>query len=187
VITPEPFAPGPVIVNCCDLLALKARDAGIDLVHRFAADLPEIVADKRAVKQILLNLLSNAIKFTGRGGSVNIDAGTEGRHLLLSITDTGVGIAEADLPRLGDAFFQARGSYDRPHDGTGLGLSIVKGLLALHRGRMEIRSRLGEGTCVTISLPLTAQAAPEDPARVEALAALRAPAAGAEVKVRKRA
>jgi two-component system, cell cycle sensor histidine kinase DivJ len=187
VITPEPFAPGPVIVNCCDLLALKARDAGIDLVHRLAADLPEIVADKRAVKQILLNLLSNAIKFTGRGGTVSIDARIEGRHLLLSITDTGVGIAEADLPRLGDPFFQARGSYDRPHDGTGLGLSIVKGLLTLHRGRMEFRSRVGEGTCVTISLPLTAEAAPEGAARIEALGAARAPATGAEVKVRKRA
>ena len=68
-ITPEPFAPAPVIAMCSDMLALKAREAGVDLVARIPADLPEIVADKRALKQILLNLLSNAIKFTDRGGA----------------------------------------------------------------------------------------------------------------------
>ena len=67
-ITAEPFAPAPVVGVCCDLMALRAREAGIDLVCRVPADLPDIVADKRAVKQILINLLSNAVKFTQRGG-----------------------------------------------------------------------------------------------------------------------
>ena len=71
-----------------------------------------------------------------------------------AVEDTGVGIGEADLPRLGEAFFQARASYDRRHDGTGLGLSIVKGLVRLHGGDMDIRSRLGAGTQVTVRLPI---------------------------------
>ena len=72
---------------------------------------------------------------------------------MLTVEDTGVGIGAEDLPRLGEAFFQARASYDRRHDGTGLGLSIVKGLARLHGGDMDIASRLGQGTRVTVRLP----------------------------------
>ena len=151
-ITPEPFAPAQAIRSCCDLLALKAQDAGVELKTRIAADLPEIVADRRAVNQILINLISNAIKFTPRGGRVSVSAMCDGPKLAVAVEDTGVGIGEADLPRLGEAFFQARASYDRRHDGTGLGLSIVKGLVRLHGGDMDIRSRLGEGTRVTVRL-----------------------------------
>ncbi len=153
-ITPEPFAPAPAVRSCCDLLALKAQEAGVELKVRIAADLPEIVADRRAVNQIMLNLISNAIKFTPRGGRVSVSAICDGARLAVAVEDTGVGIGEADLPRLGEAFFQTRASYDRRHDGTGLGLSIVKGLVRLHGGDMDIRSRLGEGTRVTVRLPL---------------------------------
>lgn len=153
-IAPEPFAPGLVIGNCCDLLRLKATEAGIDLVTRIADDIPEIVADKRALNQILLNLLSNAIKFSDRGGRVVVSAKSEGAFVALTVEDTGVGIDADDLHRVGDPFFQARASYDRRHDGTGLGISIVKGLVTLHGGDMDIRSRLGEGTRVTVRLPI---------------------------------
>ena len=153
-ISREPLAPGPAIRSCCDLLVLKAQEAGVELKIRIAADLPEIVADRRAVNQILINLISNAIKFTPRGGSVSVSAISDGARLAVTIEDTGVGISEADLPRLGEAFFQARASYDRRHDGTGLGLSIVKGLVRLHGGDMDIRSRLGDGTRVTVRLPI---------------------------------
>ena len=70
------------------------------------------------------------------------------------VEDTGVGISEEDLARVGEPYFQARASYDRRHGGTGLGLSIVKGLVRLHGGEMDIRSRVGEGTRVTVCLPL---------------------------------
>ena len=153
-ITPEPFEPAPPILSCCDLLALKAREAGVEIRTRVSADLPEIVADRRALNQILINLISNAIKFTPRGGSVTVGAMREGDRLAISVEDTGVGIGEDDLQRVGEAFFQARASYDRRHDGSGLGLSIVKGLVRLHGGDMEIRSRLGAGTKVTVRLPL---------------------------------
>jgi two-component system, cell cycle sensor histidine kinase DivJ len=153
-ITPEPFTPAPVIGTCCDLMALRAREAGIDLVCRVASDLPDIVADKRAVKQILINLLSNAIKFTQRGGKVTVTAETHGTAMVLRVEDTGVGIGEDDLPHVGDPFFQARTAYDRPHDGTGLGLSIVKGLVELHGGELDIKSRVGSGTTVSVHLPV---------------------------------
>jgi cell cycle sensor histidine kinase DivJ len=129
-------------------------------------DLPVIVADKRALSQILINLLSNAIKFTDRGGKVAIDAHVDGRSLAVRITDTGVGIDTEDLPRVGEPFFQSRASYDRRHDGTGLGLSIVKGLLALHGGHLQIESRFGEGTKVSFSLPLDCEASAPTAGRV---------------------
>jgi cell cycle sensor histidine kinase DivJ len=153
-ITPEPFAPAQVIATCCDLLALKAREAGLDLVQRVPDDLPEITADKRALKQVLLNLLSNAVKFTDRGGQVTVSAETEPGHLVIAVEDNGIGISDSDLPQLGNPFFQARSAYDRRHDGTGLGLSIVKGLVALHGGDVEIASALGKGTRIAITLPL---------------------------------
>src|SRR4051812_47890829 len=156
-ISPEPFAPAQVIGNCCDLLALKARDSGLDLTMRVPADLPEIIADKRAFKQILLNLISNAVKFTDRGGRVTVAARIEEACILVAVEDTGVGISADDLPCVGRPFFQARGAYDRRHDGTGLGLSIVQGLVALHGGEVKIASRLGEGTRVSVRLPLNCE------------------------------
>jgi cell cycle sensor histidine kinase DivJ len=116
--------------------------------------LPQVVADKRALSQIMLNLVSNAIKFTNPGGEIVVSAKVQGDSLTVTVEDNGVGIGMEDLPRVGDPFFQARSSYDRRHDGTGLGLSIVKGLLALHGGEIEIESRLGEGTRVTFHLPV---------------------------------
>jgi cell cycle sensor histidine kinase DivJ len=157
-ISPEPFAPAPVVTSCCDLLALKAREQGLELVIRLPHDLPEIVADKRAFKQILINLLSNAVKFTDRGGRVTIAARIEAGGIVVTVEDTGVGISVEDLPRVGRPFFQARAAYDRRHDGTGLGFSIVQGLVALHGGEVNISSRLGEGTRVSVRLPIDCEA-----------------------------
>ena len=154
-ISPEPFAPRPALLNCCSLLALKARDNAIDLVSRVPQDLPVMTGDPRAFKQIVLNLVSNAIKFTERGGTVTVSAGVEGSRLMLRVTDTGVGIAADDLKRIGDPFFQAGKTYQRRHEGTGLGLSIVKSLVGLHAGEMSLQSRIDEGTTVTVALPLT--------------------------------
>ncbi len=162
-ITREPFAPAPAIASCCDLLALKARESGVDLATRIAHELPDLFADRRALNQILINLISNAIKFTPRGGRVTISAAREGANIAVVVEDTGVGIGEDDLPRLGEAFFQARASYDRRHDGTGLGLSIVKGLVQLHDGSMEIGSKLGKGTRVTIRLPVEPESRVAEP------------------------
>jgi cell cycle sensor histidine kinase DivJ len=157
-ITAEPFALPPLITQCLQLVALKAEAGGV----RLDADLPEnfaeVVGDKRAYRQILLNLVANAVKFSKAGGSVTVSLRRDGSWLSLSVTDTGIGIAEADLPRLGSPFFQARTTYDRAHDGTGLGLSVVKGLAELHGGRVDITSQLGRGTRVTLRMPMDCEA-----------------------------
>jgi cell cycle sensor histidine kinase DivJ len=158
-IMPEPFAPEHVIAEASGMLALRAREAGIELTVKLADKLPQVVADRRAVSQVMLNLLSNAIKFTDRGGKVTVTAKVEGAAIVVAVEDNGVGIGAEDLPRIGDPFFQARSSYDRRHDGTGLGLSIVRGLLALHGGHLEIESKLGEGTRVTFRLPVNCESA----------------------------
>ena len=158
-ITPEPFAPAQVVAGCCDLLTLRADEAGVTLERIPTGELPEMIADRRALNQILLNLLSNAIRFTDRGGKVTLSARAEAGHITFVVEDTGVGISDEDLARVGEPYFQARASYDRRYGGTGLGLSIVKGLVRLHGGEMEIRSRIGAGTRVSVSLPLDCERA----------------------------
>ncbi|QQO12867.1 PAS domain S-box protein [Bradyrhizobium diazoefficiens] len=153
-IASEPFAPRASLMHCCNLLALKARENGIDLITDAPQDLPVMTGDPRAFKQIVLNLVANAIKFTERGGQVSVSATVTGSQLTLRISDTGVGIAPDDLKRIGAPFFQAGKTYQRRHEGTGLGLSIVKSLVALHLGDLTVQSRLGEGTAVTVKLPL---------------------------------
>jgi two-component system, cell cycle sensor histidine kinase DivJ len=154
-IAPEPFEPRAALLNCCNLLALKARENAIDLVTRAPDDLPVMTGDPRAFRQIVLNLVSNAIKFSERGGTVTVSAGVEGSRLVLCVADTGVGIAAEDLKRVGDPFFQAGKTYQRRHEGTGLGLSIVKSLVGLHGGEMTVQSKIDEGTTVMVALPLT--------------------------------
>jgi cell cycle sensor histidine kinase DivJ len=156
-ISPEPFLPVQVIGHCCDILTLKARECGVELRTRLPVDLPEITADKRAFKQILLNLISNAVKFTDRGGCITVSASVEAADMVVAVEDNGVGIAADDLRQVGRPFFQARAAYDRRHDGTGLGLSIVRGLVELHGGDVDISSRLGEGTRVTVRMPLNCE------------------------------
>ncbi len=153
-ISPEMFAPRAALVGCCNLLALKARENGIDLVTRAPHDLPDITGDPRAFKQIMLNLVANAIKFTERNGKVTVSADVEGPRLVLRVSDTGVGIAAEDLKLIGAPFFQAGKTYQRRHEGTGLGLSIVKSLVGLHSGEMTVQSKIDEGTTVTVALPL---------------------------------
>jgi cell cycle sensor histidine kinase DivJ len=156
-VSPEPFSLAELTKGCCDLMALKADESQVQLERKIASDLPDLVADRRACRQILINLLSNAVKFTPAGGRVTVSITRDGERVVLSVADDGIGIREADLPRLGDPFFQAGDLHRRPHEGTGLGLSVVRGLVALHHGTMAIDSGPGAGTAVTISLPLAGQ------------------------------
>jgi cell cycle sensor histidine kinase DivJ len=153
-IASEPFAPRAALTHCCNLLALKARENGIDLITDAPQDLPVMTGDPRAFKQIVLNLVANAVKFTERGGQVTVSASASASQLTLRISDTGMGIAPDDLKRIGAPFFQCGKTYERRHEGTGLGLSIVKSLVALHLGELTVQSKLGEGTAVTVKLPL---------------------------------
>ncbi|ACJ01146.1 ATP-binding protein [Rhodospirillum centenum] len=110
--------------------------------------------EARAVRQILLNLLSNAVKFTPPGGQVSVVlGGHDGEDLWLEISDTGIGIAEADMEHVFEPFFRAGNVYTRSTEGTGLGLSIVRALMEAHGGRVSLRSRYGQGTTLRITLP----------------------------------
>jgi cell cycle sensor histidine kinase DivJ len=155
-IVKEPFNVGALVKSCCDLMRHTAEQRSLSLIVDIEPGIPELPADKRACKQMLLNVISNAIKFTDPGGWVRVSAKVAGRNVALSVADNGIGIAEADLPKLGNPFVQANNSYDRSYDGAGLGLSVVKGLAKLHGGKLELVSTLGAGTTATILLPLDA-------------------------------
>lgn len=183
-IVPELFAPRESLIGCCNLMVLKARENGIEIVTRAPVDLPQITGDPRAFKQMMLNLLSNAIKFSERGGTVTISANVEGSRLLVRVVDSGVGIGAEDLKRIGDPFFQAGKTYQRRHEGTGLGLSIVKSLVAMHGGEMTVQSQIDVGTTVTVALPMVFTPPAEKPSNIATLAPPRAEPQDYQVKKR---
>ena len=151
---PEPFDAAAMVRSCCDLMTLKAEAAGLRLTQGSGAGPVEITADPRACRQVLINLISNAVKFTPSGGRIEVSLCRTATGLDLIVADTGIGIREADLPRLGTPFFQAGiGGYKRTHEGTGLGLSVVQGLVGLHGGTIAVESAPDAGTTVTVSLP----------------------------------
>ena len=190
-IAMEPFSLAAIIANCRDVLAPKARETGIEIIIGAAEGLPDMVSDKRAVKQILLNLLMNALKFTDRGGRVVISVRQEGEKIAITVEDNGIGIQPEDMPHLGQPFFQARGSYDRTCDGSGLGLSIVKGLTALLCGEVTIESRVGEGSRITVCLPVDCErvraAARIDDTTSRTVNSVRQVASHHDIRVKKRA
>lgn len=152
---PEPFRFVEAVDMCQSMMRLQAQAKNIDLQTQIAPDAGDINADRRAVQQMLINLVSNAIKFTPDGGDVVVGAKRIGSRLHFWVRDTGIGIAEEDFANLGKPFMQIQNDYTRRFEGTGLGLSLVKGLVALHEGTMSIESMPGEGTTVTISLPVS--------------------------------
>jgi signal transduction histidine kinase len=136
------------------LVGERAHEAGVTVVNEVPPDLPQLFADERLLKQILINLLSNSIKFTDRGGSVRIQARREPTGVIaISVVDTGIGISEEDLPKVMEPFRQADSALSRKYEGTGLGLPLVKSFVELHRGVFELRSQLGVGTTATMRFP----------------------------------
>ena len=158
-IVAEPFPLATVVDRCTRLIGQQIEKAELTLSVDLPPDLPEIVADQRAIRQVLINLLSNACKFTPAGGSIQLRARKDGPYLVLTVSDTGIGISRQDLGKIGQPFFQANNAYDRNiQQGTGLGLSVVKGLSELHDGSFSVSSVEGEGTTVTVRLPFAGPA-----------------------------
>jgi PAS domain S-box-containing protein len=146
-----------VVRGVSDMLAGAAETGGVVL----AADLPEgrvvVVADQQRLRQALLNIVGNAVKFTRSGGRVTLGlAPGDAGGAVVTVTDSGIGIEESQLAAVFDAFWQADSGLDRGREGTGIGLPLAKQLIELHGGRLELASRLGEGTRVTITLPAAA-------------------------------
>lgn len=130
----------------------NAKNIALNLHLDGASD--EVVADGRAIKQIVINLVSNAVKFTPEGGCVTVDANVEDGHLALKVADTGIGISSDDLARIGEPFAQIDNAVTRNADGSGLGLMLVKGLVALHRGTITVNSTPDVGTLVDVAIPV---------------------------------
>ena len=116
--------------------------------------LPEIVADKERIEQVIINVVSNAIKYTPDGGEIKLSARAADGGVELTISDNGIGIPAEDLPHLFERFYRVEKSRTSETGGTGLGLAIAKEIVDAHGGSISIASELGEGTAVTIYLPL---------------------------------
>jgi len=132
----------------------KAEERDITLKIDAADDLPNIDADHRAIRQMVLNLVSNAIKFTDAGGRIVIGVQQSQDQVCISVTDTGIGIPQDQIARLGSPFEQVAESRDRNTEGTGLGLALTRSFAEMHGGRITIASEPGRGTRVSIYLPL---------------------------------
>jgi signal transduction histidine kinase len=153
-ISPEAVDAPRIARAAIRLVSAAAEQREVTLHFAVADSTPACWADERALKQILLNLLSNAVKFTPAGGAVSLRvAGADRGGTLLTVTDTGIGIAPAEIPRLLKPFEQISNAYCRSHGGTGLGLPLVDALTRLHGGTIEIASAPGRGTQVTVRLP----------------------------------
>lgn len=143
-----------VAEDCRRLLKLRAEKKGLMIIQNYQEKLPKIWADERAIRQVCLNLLSNAIKFTPANGTISITIGaTEAGGQYLSVNDTGPGIPEEEIPRVLKSFGQGTLAHKTAEGGTGLGLPIVKGLVELHGGTFDLKSKLRHGTLVTVILP----------------------------------
>ncbi len=143
-----------LIETCLRLTGQRAQTGVITITTEVAPDLPDVWGDETLLKQMVVNLLSNALKFTPENGRVSVRASYGGEGpLRITIADTGIGIAEAEIPRVAERFYQTETPYRKSYRGTGLGLSLVKSFIELHGGFLEIQSKLGEGTTVSLVLP----------------------------------
>ncbi len=151
------YEPVDLLEVCEDAIRLmrgKAQDSGLALTLE-ATDLPEVEADYRGLKQVMLNLISNAVKFTPEGGSITVSVlQAEFGRVRIAVTDTGIGIAPEDLSRLAQPFEQVEGQHSKTTQGTGLGLALTKSLIELHGGWMVMESEPGEGTTVRFDIPV---------------------------------
>lgn len=143
-----------VAEDCRKLLELRASVNDIRIERQFSGSLPDLHADKRAVRQIWLNLLTNAVKFAPSGSRVHIVADYEADgSFCIGVRDEGPGIAEDELEKVLETFGQGKEGVSRPGSGTGLGLSIVKGLAEAHGGLFTLESKLGVGTHASVIFP----------------------------------
>ena len=150
----EPVSLKEVVEDAARLMRGRVEEAGLKLAVD-APDLPTIEADHRGVKQVVLNLLSNAVKFTPEGGDIVVALSREDDdRVRVAVTDTGIGIAAEDLPRLARPFEQVEGQHSKTNQGTGLGLALTKSLIELHGGTLTLESEPGRGTTVSFDLPI---------------------------------
>ena len=140
--------------NALTLVRERATRHGITLTQSVDAEVGDIVADERKVKQILLNLLSNAVKFTPEGGRVGLTATAAESVVTIAVSDTGIGIAPEDQADIFEEFRQVGRDDTRTQEGTGLGLTLAKKFVELHGGRIWLQSQVGQGSTFSFTLPV---------------------------------
>jgi signal transduction histidine kinase len=118
-----------------------------------------VLGDELRLRELFLNLLDNAVKYSRPGGAVDIALTIEQTHARVSVTDRGIGIAQEDQPKIFDRFYRTDGARAHTKKGTGLGLSICAWIVESHRGRIEVQSKVGEGSTFTVMLPLAPESA----------------------------
>ena len=142
------------IDNARTFVRERATTHGITIDVSVDERLGDIVGDERKIKQILLNLLSNAVKFTPEGGRISINARQTNGSVEISVTDTGIGIAEEDQPKIFEEFRQVGTDYAHKVEGTGLGLTLAKKFVELHGGKIWVESEVGKGSTFIFTLPI---------------------------------
>ena len=145
---------GEVVASCIHSMGPHAKKAKVRLDMEIPHDVPNLLADERRFRQVLLNLLSNALKFTAEGGSVKLRVFPSRDGLTVAVSDTGIGMTAEQIPIALARFGQIDSKLSRRHTGTGLGLPLSKHLVELHGGRLEIASEAGVGTTVTLRFPV---------------------------------
>lgn len=153
VLDHETFNLDEMIEETLRIVQGQSEERGIE-IHDNVSPKIELEADRRAIKQILINLLSNAVKFSKDEGRIQIRARRRGECVTITIEDNGIGISRSDLRKLGRPFEQVQNQFTKSHKGSGLGLAISRSLAELHGGAMKIRSTEGNGTIVSLRLPL---------------------------------
>ena len=156
----EPVRIAEVVGSVIDIIAPRAARARVTVSARMPADLAEVAADRDRLSQILINLIDNAVKYTPEGGSVTVTGrNREDGTIEVAVTDTGIGIPPADLPRITERFYRVDKARSRELGGTGLGLAIVKHLVMAHGGELRVESEQERGTTVRFTLPIDPAAA----------------------------
>jgi len=151
----EPVAINAVLESCLLIVEAKAREKDVLVESNILPHLPEFMADPLRLKQILINLLSNAVKFTPPKGRIRVDVALrKPGYAGISISDTGMGMSQAEIETAMSPFGQVDAGFNKRHEGTGLGLPIAHALARLHGGDLQIESQKGAGTRVTVTLPL---------------------------------
>ena len=142
------------IDNALLLVRERATRHAIKLERAIDDRLGDFTGDERKIKQILLNLLSNAVKFTPEGGRIKVEARLGEQNVIISVSDTGIGIAPQDQEAIFEEFRQAGGSYAHKREGTGLGLTLTRRFVEMHGGKIWVESELGKGSTFTFTLPV---------------------------------
>jgi two-component system phosphate regulon sensor histidine kinase PhoR len=149
----KPVAVSEVIALCLETARLKAEAKRLALAVECSSDLPPVLGDSRSLQEILQNLLDNAVQYTAPGGRIAITAAARGREIVLSVSDTGIGIPKAEQERIFERFYRIDPARSRELGGTGLGLSIARHLAEAHGGRILVESEVGRGSTFHVCLP----------------------------------